>query len=77
MPVEDKRSLCKLLFDSASEKIGGTFLLYEKMPILGLDSLSASKKRLNAVNKLIVYEKLDKAVRIISGAKNCLEGIKI
>lgn len=76
IPVENKRFLCKSLFDSASEKIGGTFLLYEKMPILGLDSLSASKKRLNAVNKLMVYEKLDKAVRIISGAKNCLEGVK-
>lgn len=76
MAVENKRSLCKLLFDNASEKIGETFLLYEKIPVLGLDSFSASEKRLEAVQRLADYAGLNKAVRVISGAKNCISGVR-
>lgn len=76
IPVENKRSLCKLLFERASEKIGETFLLYEKIPVLGLDSFPASEKRLKAVQRLVDYDGLKKAVRVISGAKNCIRGIR-
>jgi len=76
IPVENKRSLCKLLFERASEKIGETFLLYEKIPVLGLDSFPASEKRLKAVERLVDYNGLNRAVRVISGAKNCIRGIR-
>lgn len=36
--VKDKDLLRKLLFDNLSEKIGETILLYEKVPVEGLDS---------------------------------------
>lgn len=75
-PVQNERSVSKLLFDSASEKIGQTFLLYEKIPILALDTFPASKKRLEAVQSLADYDGLDKVVRVISGAKNCIRGIR-
>jgi hypothetical protein len=76
LPMENKRSLCKSLFDSASEKLGEPFLLYEKIPVLGLDSFSTSEKRLKAVQKLVDYDGLNKAVRVISGAKNCIKEIR-
>ena len=74
--VKDKSLLCKLLFDNLSEKIGETILLYEKVPVAGLDSFSSLRKRLGAVDEFIEYARLKRAIRVIAGTKNCLEGVK-
>ena len=75
-PVRNKRSLRKLLFDNASEKLAETVLLYEKIPFTGLDNFSASQGRLRAVQGLVDYRGLRKTVRIISETKNCLKEVE-
>lgn len=74
--IEDKRLLCKLLFDNLSEKIGETILLYEQVPMTGLDTPSSSRKRLRAVNEFVRCVRLKKAVKVIAGTRNCLKGVK-
>lgn len=74
--IKDKRVLSKCLYDNISSKIGETILLYEKIPVVGLDTPLSAKRRLQAVNKFTQYGKLQKAVNVIAGAKNCLKGVK-
>lgn len=74
--IRDKNSLYKLLFDNLSEKIGETVLLYERVPVMGLDTLSSSRKRLGAIEEFIEYARLERTISVIAGTKNCLKGVK-
>ena len=74
--IKDKRVLSKRLYENISSKIGETILLYEKIPVAGLDTPLSAKRRLQAVNKFTQYDKLQKAVNVIAGAKNCLKEVK-
>lgn len=74
--IRDKNLLYKLLFDNLSEKIAETVLLYEKVPVTGLDTPFSSKKRLGAIDDFIEYARLERAIIVIAGTKNCLKGVK-
>ncbi len=74
--IRDKNSLYKLLFDNLSEKIGETILLYERIPVTGLDTPSSSKKRLRAIEEFIEYARLARAISVVAGTKNCLKGVR-
>ena len=69
--------MVKLLFDNASEKIGGTGLLYDRIPLPGTDAPDIAAKRLEGMNRL-VHEHTDLVVRakdILAGTHNCMEGL--
>ena len=74
--VKDKRVVDRILFNNLSNKIAETILLYEKVPVAGLDTLSSAEKRFQAVSKFTRYTKLQKVINVIAGTKNCLEGVK-
>lgn len=69
--------MVKLLFDNASEKIGGTGLLYDHIPLPGTDAPDIAAMRLESMNRL-VHEHTDLIVRakdILAGTHNCMEGL--
>lgn len=71
------RTLTRLLFDSASEKIGSTILMYEELPAVGLDTPALAQARWQAVSRLVAAPKweIKQARRILAGPKSCMEGI--
>ena len=71
------RTLVRLLFDSASEKIGSTTLLYEELPVAGLDTPALAHARWEAISKLVAAPQweIKQAKTILAGAKSCMEGI--
>jgi hypothetical protein len=71
------RTLVRLLFDSVSEKIGGTTLLYEELPVTGLDNPALAQARWNAVSQLVAAPQweIKQAKNILAGPKSCMEGI--
>jgi hypothetical protein len=75
--VAQPRTLVRLLFDSASEKIGGTTLLYEELPVTGLDSPELALARREAVSRLVAAPRweIKQAKTILAGPKTCMEGI--
>jgi hypothetical protein len=75
--VADSRTLVRLLFDSASEKIGGTSLLYEELPAVGLDSPTLARARWQAVTRLVTAPdwEIRQAKSILAGPSCCMEGI--
>ena len=74
--VKDKRVADRVLFNNLSSKIAETILLYEKVPVAGLDTLSSAEKRFQTVSKFSRYNKLQKVINVIAGTKNCLKGVK-
>jgi hypothetical protein len=71
------RTLTRLLFDSASEKIGGTILLYEELQVTGLDSPVLARARWEVVSQLVAapHWEIKQARTILAGPKSSMEGI--
>lgn len=75
--VKPGPKMVKLLFDNASEKIGGTALLYDRIPMPGADAPDIAAKRLDGMNRL-VHDHGDLIVRakdILAGTHNCMAGL--
>jgi len=75
--VARPRTLTRLLFDSASEKIGGTPLLYEELPVTGLDSPALAQARWEAVSQLVAapHWAIKQARTVLAGPRSSMEGI--
>lgn len=73
--MKHKQSIKKALFENISEKIGETFLLYESVPVPGLDTTSLAKDRLRKIDSLLKWGKIDKVLKVISRPQKCWEGI--
>ena len=74
--VARPRTLTRLLFDSTSEKIGSTTLLYEELPVAGLDSPALAQARWEAVSQLVAapHWAIKQARTILAGPKSIMEG---
>ena len=75
--VARPRTLTRLLFESASEKIGSTTLLYEELPLAGLDSPALAQARWEAVAQLVAAPQweIEQARATLAGPKSSMEGI--
>jgi hypothetical protein len=75
--INSQRILAKMIFDSASEKIGATILLHEELPVVGLDTPTLAQKRLETARMLVAAPKwkIKQAKTTLTGPKSCMEGI--
>ena len=73
--VKPGPKMVKLLFDNASEKIGGTALLYDCIPFAGADAPDIAAKRLEGMNRLVHDHSglIIRAKDILAGTHNCME----
>lgn len=75
--IGNPQTLAKMLFENVSEKIGGTKLLYESIPLSGLDKPDLMCKRFAVMRRFALGEvvKVKRAKTILAGTKKCMEGI--
>lgn len=75
--VTNKRKLTKMVFDNLTEKIAGTTLLYECLPVGGLDTPEMMARRLATAQRFVDCKAvpIKQAKTILAGAKNCMEGV--
>ena len=73
--LDRREKLVKLLFDNASEKHGGTVLLYDRLPLPSLDTQALMAGRLRAMHGLVDRATIKSARSTLCGARNCLEGL--
>jgi hypothetical protein len=75
--VARPRTLARLLFESASEEIGATPLLYEELPVTGMDNPVLAQARWEAVSQLVAAPRweIKQARTVLAGPTCCLEGI--
>ncbi len=71
--VKDRESLLRTLFNTASEKIGKSMLLYGKWAVPGLDTLFLAEKRLERLEKFLERGKIQKSFLWVSGVKEVIE----
>ena len=70
-----REKLVKLLFDNATEKHGGTVLLYDRLPVPSLDTPALMARRLQAMRGLADRATIKSARSTLCGARNCMEGL--
>lgn len=73
--LDRREKLVKLLFDNATEKHGGTVLLYDRLPVPSLDTPELMARRLAAMRGLVERATIKSAVTTLCGARNCMEGL--
>lgn len=75
--ITSQRTLTRMLFESASEKIGSTLLLYEELPAVGFDTPHLAEARWKAVANLVSAPQweIKQARTILACPKSCLEVI--
>ena len=75
--ISSPRMLTRMLFESASEKIGSTMLMYEALPVVGFDTPTLAGARWEAVANLVAAPQWDikQARTILACPKSCLEVI--
>ena len=75
--IPNSRTLIRLLYDVASEKIGNTFLMYEELPAVGLDSPDLAENRWEAIRQLVSasHWNIKQARTTLAGPKSCMEVI--
>jgi hypothetical protein len=74
-PLARREKLVKLLFDNATEKHGGTVLLYDRLPLPSLDTPALMARRLRAMHGLVERATIKSARSTLCGARNCMEGL--
>jgi hypothetical protein len=73
--LDRREKLVKLLFDNATEKHGGTMLLYDRLPLPSLDTPALMVRRLQAMQGLVDRATIKSARSTLCGARNCMEGL--
>jgi hypothetical protein len=73
--IARRETLVKLLFDNATEKHGGTALLYDCLPLPSLDTPALMRRRFDAMRTLVERATIKSARTTLCGARNCLEGL--
>jgi hypothetical protein len=74
-PLDRREKLVKLLFDNATEKHGGTVLLYDRLTLPSLDTPTLMARRLRAMQALADRATIKSARSTLCGARNCMEGL--
>jgi hypothetical protein len=74
-PIDRREKLVKLLFDNATEKHGGTVLLYDRLPLPSLDAPPLMARRFAAMRELVDRAAIKSARSTLCGARNCMEGL--
>jgi len=68
--TNNKELLLRNLFNSASEKIGKSVLLYGKIGLPGLDNIFLAEKRVDNIKKFIKKAKITKSALVVLGVKD-------
>lgn len=71
--VTDPRLVGRALFDNMSEKIAQNVLLYDVVPLRGLDTPALMKSRYECANKFV--ERVDHVAKVLAGSNNCWNGL--
>lgn len=73
-PVRDLEKATKALFDNISNKLSETFILYDRIPVLGFDEKRMAIRRLHCAKQLVKHEAVKQIASILANPDNCWKG---
>jgi len=68
---EDKRPAAKAVFDNLSQKIAETIVLYDRLPVCGLDEAGLAEARWRSACQLVENRAIVKIASVLSGPADC------
>jgi len=74
-PIKDNKKAAKGLFDNITQKVAETNVLYDKMTVLGLDTIDLANARLRAVQELAIHRTVKEISSVLSDPKNCWDNV--
>ncbi len=74
-PVENYARAARALFDNISEKLAETVVLYDKIPVPGLDNSGLARARLRAAEKLARWSRTRLVASVLSSPSRCWGGL--
>jgi hypothetical protein len=69
--IRDINKSSKILFDNISQKIVETTILYDRIPVLGLDEKDMARSRLESVIECVKHPSISKIVSILTNPMDC------
>jgi hypothetical protein len=69
--IYDANKSSKILFDNISQKIAETTILYDRIPVLGLDNQDMAQLRLESVMECVKHPSISQIVSILSNPTDC------
>jgi hypothetical protein len=74
-PIEDKKKSIKKLFDNISQKLTETVVLYDSIPVLGLDEETLANQRLIAVSRILSHPSIKRVTSVLSNPRECWDDL--
>ena len=69
--IKNKSKAARLIFENISQKIAETFILYDKVPVVGFEEDQLASKRYNTVRKLVLNPSISHIASILTNPKKC------
>jgi hypothetical protein len=69
--LTDVKISSKLVFDNISQKIAETTILFDQIPVLGLDEKHMARSRLERSYEIVEHPSITQVVSILSNPKDC------
>jgi len=70
-PLTNPCRAARAVFDNISQKLAETVLLYDVLPVTGIDSIGLARARWQAVEKLVGSEKTRLVASVLSSPRHC------
>jgi len=73
--INDRKKIIKNIYDNVSSKIGETILLYDKIPVCGIDNIKLAEKRYESINKFTDLGRICRVINVLSNVEECWKDI--
>jgi hypothetical protein len=71
MPITDRKKAAKALFDNITQKLSESFILYDRLPVLGFDEEKMAQKRLSTAGQLVQHKSIIQTASVLSNPEEC------
>ncbi len=70
-PIHAKKQAAKALFDNITQKLSETWILYDKIPVSGIDEEELAHARFSHINQLVQHESIVQTAAVLSNPEEC------
>ncbi len=70
-PIQNRTKAAKTLFDNITQKLAETFVLYDRIAVLGFEESVLAKERLDRITRLVNHDSIQQILSILASPSDC------
>lgn len=70
-PILEKKQAAKALFDNITQKLSETWILYDRIPVSGIDEEELAHARFSHISQLVQHESIIQTAAVLSNPQEC------